>query len=307
MCALCECSAILSNLQSHLLSLGNDTPGQLGISVEELLRHQPTLRDDGMDAVTDTIQALLEFDKKPSAIKVVTGSDHLLRRREKKIAKQKLDAASATEESSASTDAATSDSTTTPSAGMGVATDADDVVVGISITDEEIGSAAGPAATSKSRPERPSLEKDDADAGAEEVPLYDFIGNVMRFLEAFFSNATNSENAKSFSSRGGFAMLLGIYSMECLPRDFQQSSAHTAIHNAFRVIVSTGAGDAIHLVADQLTSAVDSDAFRLAVKEVSGGFIGEPTVRLVLRIVSYVGLVSLSIRSLVSMTTWHLC
>lgn len=228
-----------------------------------------------------TIGALLDFDKRAGEVTVVVGSDHLLRRREKKLAEKEA----AASERRARAETTSGDVEMADAASAEVAGDSAQAVVGISITDEAIGLPDAQDA-GKAKVERPSLDTDEAPK--EELPLYDYIGNVMRFLEAFFSNASNGENAKRFADRDGFAMLLNIYAMECLPREFQQSSAHLAIHNAFRVIVSTGAEPAINLVAEHVASTVDSKEFRASVKEVESGTISDSTIRLVLRFVSYV-------------------
>jgi hypothetical protein len=144
----------------YLSSLGGDAPGALGAAVDELLRHQPTLKDDGLESVSAMVESLLAFDERADSIEIVTGQDHLLRRREKKDKKGQDDAAAAAaaDAGNPSTTSAVASAAVSPSSegsaigGVGGAGPTG-IVVGISLDDESVADGDAVMASASADPQ----------------------------------------------------------------------------------------------------------------------------------------------------------
>lgn len=70
-----------------------------------------------------------------------------------------------------------------------------------------------------------SEKKSDDEALPIAVPLLDYITNIMRFVEGVISNNTTDDHGKEFVKLGGLKPLLEILQMKNLPIDFPSSQA----------------------------------------------------------------------------------
>ena len=70
-----------------------------------------------------------------------------------------------------------------------------------------------------------SEKKSDDEATPIAVPLLDYITNIMRFVEGVISNNTTDDHGKEFVKLGGLKPLLEILQMKNLPIDFPSSQA----------------------------------------------------------------------------------
>ena len=91
---------------------------------------------------------------------------------------------------------------------------------------------------------------------ATEIPLLDFISNVMRFIESFVSGR-NTPLVQAFVEAKGLDMLFGILELQCLPAQFMQSSTATTVFRAFHCLC-VAHPDAVISLLEKTNSALCS-------------------------------------------------
>ena len=259
----------------------------LGSAMDELLRHQPSLRPTGIKAIVQLMEQLVKYGEDTS-VTVKTGSDHLLRRFERK-SKSAAESASTIsligtvldEDDANATPGATS---VEPDTANPVATAMNEAVImapsgGAQQADPDAtmdtshvdGDDANDAPASANTSLIAAAATNDATTTPEStetgttktiVPLLEYINNTMRFVEVVLHNqslATSSAHAEEFASEGGLALLLKFYALPNLPLTFCHSSAANSLNTAFRALSQHMPGKAIEAVAEAIV-AVDTPA-----------------------------------------------
>ncbi|XP_017074382.1 E3 ubiquitin-protein ligase HUWE1 isoform X3 [Drosophila eugracilis] len=72
----------------------------------------------------------------------------------------------------------------------------------------------------------------------EAIPLIDYILNVMKFIEAIFSNSPNGDHCREFVLHGGLRPILQLLSLPNLPVDSPVSTTSQAVANVCKAILS---------------------------------------------------------------------
>uniref|UniRef100_A0A1A9ZLS0 HECT-type E3 ubiquitin transferase n=1 Tax=Glossina pallidipes TaxID=7398 RepID=A0A1A9ZLS0_GLOPL len=92
----------------------------------------------------------------------------------------------------------------------------------------------------------------------EPIPLIDYILNVMKFIEAIFSNSSNGENCREFVLYGGLKPLLQLLSLPNLPVDSPISTTALAVANVAKSILNVShETKVIDISLQQLLEIVD--------------------------------------------------
>ncbi|XP_017113044.1 E3 ubiquitin-protein ligase HUWE1 isoform X3 [Drosophila elegans] len=93
------------------------------------------------------------------------------------------------------------------------------------------GGGGAPAATSQAAKVVTPPER-------EAIPLIDYILNVMKFIEAIFSNSPNGDHCREFVLQGGLKPILQLLSLPNLPVDSPVSTTSQAVANVCKAILS---------------------------------------------------------------------
>ncbi|EMP26944.1 E3 ubiquitin-protein ligase HUWE1 [Chelonia mydas] len=180
-----------------------DTASNLGSAVDELMRHQPTLKTDATTAIIKLLEEICNLGRDPKYIC-------------QKPSIQKADG-TATAPPPRSTHAAEEASSEDEE-------------------EEEVQAMQSFNATQQSEAE-PSQQV----VGTEEripIPLMDYILNVMKFVESILSNNTTDDHCQEFVSQKGLLPLVTILGLPNLPIDFPTSAACQAVAGVCKSILS---------------------------------------------------------------------
>ncbi|XP_050783124.1 LOW QUALITY PROTEIN: E3 ubiquitin-protein ligase HUWE1 [Gopherus flavomarginatus] len=180
-----------------------DTASNLGSAVDELMRHQPTLKTDATTAIIKLLEEICNLGRDPKYIC-------------QKPSIQKADG-TATAPPPRSTHAAEEASSEDEE-------------------EEEVQAMQSFNATQQSEAE-PSQQV----VGTEEripIPLMDYILNVMKFVESILSNNTTDDHCQEFVSQKGLLPLVTILGLPNLPIDFPTSAACQAVAGVCKSILT---------------------------------------------------------------------
>lgn len=210
----------LPAMRRRKADLSNDTATNLGNSMDELMRHQPSLRSDVVTAIINLLKELCELGENPSYICCTKPSG--------KSSEQSI--------SSASVDARVSSQQITTNEAAGFSDDEDD-------DDED--SASPPVANRDAQPAtlKSSLTPTKVPALQSEtvktpVPLGDYILNVMRFLDAILTNNSTDDHVREFLRQDGLLPLLKLMRLKNLPIDFPTTQSCNAVSSVCRSILA---------------------------------------------------------------------
>ncbi|XP_011497625.1 PREDICTED: E3 ubiquitin-protein ligase HUWE1 [Ceratosolen solmsi marchali] len=202
-----------------------DTASNLGNAMDELMRHQPSLKADAMAAIVKLLQELC-----------VLGCDsrYVCWR-----------AANKTENSPSHTNS-TSRQSSGQSVGVGVGdTGGSGGGGGGSSSDDEEEEDEEEASTSShpQREEQPSpspVQPGPPPQPREKTPiaLVDYIHNVMKFLDAILSNNSTDDHCREFVAQKGLVPLLSILGLPNLPVDYPVAQAAQAVASVCKSILN---------------------------------------------------------------------
>ncbi|XP_054168845.1 E3 ubiquitin-protein ligase HUWE1-like isoform X3 [Oppia nitens] len=188
-----------------------DTASNLGNAMDELMRHQPSLRTDATSAIIKLLEELCLLGTDPNYV----------------------------------CSKPTAKSNDTNGSGVGGANN-NDVVrnnntpvgneVGSSDEEEEEDDDATNAATALTL-------KTNGNGGTSSdaktpVPLVDYILNVMRFVDAILSNNSTDDHCREFVKQNGLTPLLNILQLPNLPIDFSMSPACLSVASVCKSILN---------------------------------------------------------------------
>ncbi|KAM9344280.1 E3 ubiquitin-protein ligase HUWE1 isoform 5-T6 [Pholidichthys leucotaenia] len=183
-----------------------DTASNLGSAVDELMRHQPTLKTDATTAIIKLLEEICNLGRAPEYIC-------------QKPSIQKADGTV----------------TVPPARSSHAAEEA-------SSEDEEEEEALHTFSQQQGEPEssRQSVPVELV-VGTEEripIPLMDYILNVMKFVESILSNNTTDDHCQEFVNQKGLCPLVSILGLPNLPIDFPTSAACQAVAGVCKSILT---------------------------------------------------------------------
>ncbi|XP_063288562.1 E3 ubiquitin-protein ligase HUWE1 isoform X2 [Pelobates fuscus] len=188
---------------TSLRSPAGDTASNLGSAVDELMRHQPTLKTDATTAIIKLLEEICNLGRDPKYIC-------------QKPSIQKSDGTA----------------TAPPPRSNHAAEEA-------SSEDEEDEEVQ--AMQSFSANQQSEVEPIAHVVGTEEripIPLMDYILNVMKFVESILSNNTTDDHCQEFVSQKGLLPLVTILGLPNLPIDFPTSAACQAVAGVCKSILT---------------------------------------------------------------------
>ncbi|XP_029463820.1 E3 ubiquitin-protein ligase HUWE1 isoform X4 [Rhinatrema bivittatum] len=180
-----------------------DTASNLGSAVDELMRHQPTLKTDATTAIIKLLEEICNLGRDPKYIC-------------QKPSIQKADGTAST-----------------PSPRSNHAAEE------ASSEDEEEEEVQ--AMQSFSTNQQSEAEQNQQVVGTEEripIPLMDYILNVMKFVESILSNNTTDDHCQEFVTQKGLLPLITILGLSNLPIDFPTSAACQAVAGVCKSILT---------------------------------------------------------------------
>ncbi|KAM8829496.1 E3 ubiquitin-protein ligase HUWE1-like isoform 8-T10 [Synchiropus picturatus] len=183
-----------------------DTASNLGSAVDELMRHQPTLKTDATTAIIKLLEEICNLGRAPEYVC-------------QKPSIQKADGTVAVP----------------PARSSHAAEEA-------SSEDEEEEEALHTFTQQQGEPEsnRQSVPLELV-VGTEEripIPLMDYILNVMKFVESILSNNTTDDHCQEFVNQKGLLPLVSILGLPNLPIDFPTSAACQAVAGVCKSILT---------------------------------------------------------------------
>nr|XP_012602058.1 E3 ubiquitin-protein ligase HUWE1 isoform X6 [Microcebus murinus] len=187
-----------------------DTASNLGSAVDELMRHQPTLKTDATTAIIKLLEEICNLGRDPKYIC-------------QKPSIQKADG-TATAPPPRSNHAAEEASSEDEE-------------------EEEVQAMQSFNSTQQSfnSTQQSETEPNQQVVGTEEripIPLMDYILNVMKFVESILSNNTTDDHCQEFVNQKGLLPLVTILGLPNLPIDFPTSAACQAVAGVCKSILT---------------------------------------------------------------------
>ena len=204
------------------------TASNLGNAVDELMRHQVSLRTEAMKSIIKLLEQLVELGndskyccQKPhsSSSTAVTKLTDVIRTQHRTVrTTNATNTNAAGNDRNSSDDEYDDDEVTNDEAPLG---------------NRSVPSSSTAATTTETASDIPASlnqtalneKKSDDETSPTAIPLLDYITNVMRFVEGVISNNTTDDHGKEFVKLGGLKPLLDILQMKNLPIDFPSSQA----------------------------------------------------------------------------------
>uniref|UniRef100_A0A915HQK0 DUF913 domain-containing protein n=1 Tax=Romanomermis culicivorax TaxID=13658 RepID=A0A915HQK0_ROMCU len=215
-------------------SLG-DTAISLGAAIDEIMRHQPTLKPRAMEAVIKLLDELIELGSnvKYSCTSKMSSSVNVAG----VVLRPLVGVGGNNSSSAASTGNAVADGPSSrstpvinaPNTGNSLANgetseedddEDDDSRQPLALRDDDSNSRSSPATVQELR-------------NKTSIPLVEYVQNVMKFVESILSNNSTDDHARLFIQVKGLPRLLNILTLENLPADF---GAHSACQNVATVV-----------------------------------------------------------------------
>ncbi|KAK7074780.1 E3 ubiquitin-protein ligase huwe1 [Halocaridina rubra] len=178
-----------------------DTASNLGNAMDELMRHQPSLKTQAMKAIVKLLEEVCLLGSDAHYICWKTPPKH--EASPAPVMRTHNDNSSDEEEDE---------------------------------EEEREAGVAGPSVTSGQREDVPPSET--ASGKKRPVPLVDYVLNVMKFVDAILSNNSTDDHCKEFVSQKGLVPLLGILGLPNLPIDFPVSQACQSVASVCKSILN---------------------------------------------------------------------
>uniref|UniRef100_A0A671TAI7 E3 ubiquitin-protein ligase HUWE1 n=1 Tax=Sinocyclocheilus anshuiensis TaxID=1608454 RepID=A0A671TAI7_9TELE len=176
-----------------------DTASNLGSAVDELMRHQPTLKTDATTAIIKLLEEICNLGRSPEYVC-------------QKPSIQKADG-----------------TVTVPPARSNHAAEE------ASSEDEEEEEALHTFSQQQGEPESNRVVGTEERIP---IPLMDYILNVMKFVESILSNNTTDDHCQEFVNQKGLLPLVSILGLPNLPIDFPTSAACQAVAGVCKSILT---------------------------------------------------------------------
>ena len=223
-----------------------DTASNLGTSMDELMRHQPSLRTDATAAIINLLLRLQDLGSNPKYIcskssksvdetRVASTANEAGHHHHQNM--QQGNEGGSSDEDEEDEEEATNDAT--PSSVV-IANNTEDVArLGQSSQGTQ---SVSPATTSSTATGLSLAVPASSSSLVEEVkqpiPLVDYIVNVMRFIDSILSNNSTDDHCREFVKQKGLTPLLNILLLPNLPIDFPMSQACLAVAQVSKSILT---------------------------------------------------------------------
>ncbi|XP_046372246.1 E3 ubiquitin-protein ligase HUWE1-like isoform X1 [Haliotis rufescens] len=183
-----------------------DTASNLGNAMDELMRHQPSLRTDATKAIIKLLEEVCAMGR---------DTKYICQKQQPK-AEQNM-ALSIRSPQPADTGSSDEDE-----------------------EEEELPSTASQSTSAKPAlsPTQDSMQSQSASPDRQAIPLMDYVLNVMKFVEAILSNNSTDDHCREFVTQKGLLPLMGILGLPNLPIDFPASPACQAVASVCKAILS---------------------------------------------------------------------
>ncbi|XP_071960908.1 E3 ubiquitin-protein ligase HUWE1-like isoform X2 [Antedon mediterranea] len=179
-----------------------DTASALGNAMDELMRHQPSLRTDAMKAIIKLLEEIIVMGKDSKYQCSQSGS------KVETVINQNIQSNSGDND-------------------------------GSSDDEEDEEDMTMPPATATTSPKIEIQEQQSTDPEVKKpVPLVDYILNVMKFVEAILSNNTTDDHCREFIGQEGLVPLTGILSLPNLPVEFPSNPACQAVAGVCKAVLT---------------------------------------------------------------------
>ncbi|GAB6020027.1 hypothetical protein CHUAL_014109 [Chamberlinius hualienensis] len=207
-----------------------DTATNLGNAMDELMRHQPSLKTSAMTAIIQLLEELCSMGQDPKytclrpAAKIDVTSTATVGRSTGSGAGGAAAAADSgsSDEEEDDDDLSSSGSALKQTANATSSTTAENSVAGTST-----------ASTSTSASTQETMNDDKVP-----IPLMDYILNVMKFVDAILSNNSTDDHCREFVSQKGLVPLMGILGLSNLPIDFPVTPSCQAVASVCKTILN---------------------------------------------------------------------
>lgn len=208
----------LPAMRRRKADLANDTATNLGNSMDELMRHQPSLRADVVSAIINLLKELCELGDNPTytCCTKVSSKSNESATNPVNIDIRSIQQNNTINETAVFTDDEDEDDEDSASPPVGPNRDA-------------------PAAIKS--PAKPPVAP-QADSVKTPVPLVDYILNVMRFVDAILTNNSTDDHVREFMRQDGLVPLLRLMRLKNLPIDFPNTQACGGISSVCRSILA---------------------------------------------------------------------
>ncbi|ESO02925.1 hypothetical protein HELRODRAFT_81131 [Helobdella robusta] len=193
--------------------LPGDTATSLGSAVDELMRHQPSLRTDAIKGIIKLLVEVSNLGQDPDLIC--------------QKANVSINMSTSTATPAPATNSTNNAQQNNNSGNSSDDEDDEDDVASIHSSAGVGGGASTEGASNKS----PTREN-------RSVPLVDYVLNVMKFVEAILSNNTTDDHCREFVHQEGLKPLLNILILPNLPVDFPSSASCLAVASVCKSILT---------------------------------------------------------------------
>lgn len=209
----------LPAMRRRKTDLANDTATNLGNSMDELMRHQPSLRADVVTAIINLLKELCELGDNSNYICCTKPGG--------KSSDQPTNPVSA--------DRPPQPNNTNESAVFSEDEDEDDED---SASPPVVPNREAQPATLKSTLAPSKVPAPTSETVKTPVPLVDYILNVMRFVDAILTNNSTDDHVREFLRQEGLVPLLRLMRLKNLPIDFPTTQACAGISSVCRSILA---------------------------------------------------------------------
>ncbi|XP_035825881.1 E3 ubiquitin-protein ligase HUWE1 isoform X3 [Aplysia californica] len=190
-----------------------DTASNLGNAMDELMRHQPSLRTGATKAIVKLLEEICSMGQ---------NSQFICQKQQPK------------------SDAASAQVTNVRSPQSNEASSSDEE------EDEEVEMPHMPRSITASahitsqgnKPAAPAAQSEPLNQERQAIPLMDYVLNVMKFVEAILSNNSTDDHCREFVAHNGLKPLMSILGLPNLPIDFPTTPACQAVSSVCKSILT---------------------------------------------------------------------
>ena len=209
-----------------------DTPAVLGSSVDELMRHQNSLRLPAIQAIIKLLKELVIIGNDPETICMKMGSSSDSKSSSKEA---KRESAPAQPPPAAEVESQSDDDT---EEAMDETIDEGDSINPLpEMIDQSEDCAMNEIEVENEIEHAIPADDEEMVKPRKEVPLMDYLVNVCKFLESMLSNNNTADHCKVFINEGGVPVLIQLVSLRALPIEFSSSTAANHIASVLRILL----------------------------------------------------------------------
>ncbi|CAF0785839.1 unnamed protein product [Brachionus calyciflorus] len=208
------------------VSSSSGTASQLGTAMDELMRHQPSLRIEAINSIINLLNRLIEMGKNPN---------YLCQRQSSNSSQSssKSTRPSTTTQPQPSTSAQTQNQPTQSEQPAQV--QQNENTQQSSDDENNMDDYDNMIVDTDQTKQAPKVQ---VPIQPESIPLLDYITNIMKFIEAILSHNSTDDHCKEFVKQKGLIPLLEILTLPNLPIDFPSSTACQSVSQVCKAILN---------------------------------------------------------------------